>query len=186
MPVPDFSPGEVLTAGAMDSIGLWKVAEGTLSSTATNIVGCFSSNFRNYRIILDQVSLSSSGDLYWQPLDGTTPDATNHRWAFLGANALGTAQNANQNTTQVAAYAGISYTSSVDNLILATLTMDIMGPFIAQRTFAHTSAISFSTTNTFRYGMSMNNTLTAYDGIRFLTQTATTMAGNYTVYGYRN
>jgi hypothetical protein len=186
MPVPDFSPGEVLTAAAMDSIGLWKVAEGTLSSTATNIVGCFSSNFRNYRIILDQVSLSGVADIYWQPLSGTTPDATNHRWAFLGLNALGTAQNSAINATQVAAYTGISYSAGVDNLLLATLTMDIMGPFIAQRTFAHTSSISYTATNTFRYGLSMNNTSVAYDGIRFLTQSAITMAGNYTVYGYRN
>jgi hypothetical protein len=186
MPVPDFSPGEVLTAAAMDSIGLWKVTSGTLSSTATNIVGCFSSDYRNYRIVIDQISLSSAGEIYWQLLDNTTPNASNHRWALLGLNALGTGLNSATNTTVAEAFTGINHSAGVDNLILSALTMDIMGPFIAQRTFAHTSAICFTPTNAFRYGLSMNNSSVSYNGIRFLTQSAVTMTGNYTVYGYRN
>jgi hypothetical protein len=161
------------------------ITTGTLSSTATNIVGCFSGDYRNYRIIIDQLSFNTTADLYWQPLSGTTPDATNHRWAYLGLNTVGTSLNSNQNTTQVAAFAGITHTASVDNLILSSLTMDILGPFIAQRTFAHTSVIGYQSANTFRYGLSMNNTLASYDGIRFLTQSAATMSANYAVYGYR-
>jgi hypothetical protein len=50
MPVPDFSPGEVLTAAAMDSIGLWlvktqAVGAGALSAVVT---GAFSSDYNNY------------------------------------------------------------------------------------------------------------------------------------------
>jgi hypothetical protein len=186
MPVPDFSPGEVLTAAAMDQVGLYKVAEGTLSSTATNIVGCFSSNFRNYKIVLDQVSLDPSGLIYWQLLDDITPNTTNYRWALLGLTGLNVAVNTSTNVVQPAAFTGIENAAGVSNIILCTLTMDMMGPFIAQRTFSHTSSISFPSPNAFRYGHTMHNDSTAYDGIRFLTQSASTMAGNYTVYGYRD
>ena len=76
MPVPDFSPGEVLTAAAMDSIGLWKVASGTLSGTATNFVGCFTSDYTNYRIVVDGITFNTTGDVYIQFLNNTTPNAT--------------------------------------------------------------------------------------------------------------
>jgi len=185
MPVPDFSPGEVLTATAMDSIGLWKVTSGTLSSTATNFAGCFSSDYRNYRIIIDQIAFSSTGDLYWQLLNGTTPDTGNHRWALLGFNIQGTTQNSNQSASTTAAYTGITLSSGLDGQMMSTLTMDIMGPFIAARTFAHTSGIGNNAGNGFKYGLSMNNAQTSYDGIRFLTQSATTVTGNVTIYGYR-
>jgi hypothetical protein len=185
MPVPDFSPGEVLTAAAMDSIGLWKVTSGTLSSTATNFAGCFSSDYRNYRIIIDQIAFSAAGDLYWQPLNGTTPDTGNHRWALLGFNNAGTTQNSNQSASTTAAYTGITMGGGLDGQMMSTLTMDIMGPFIASRTLAHTSSIANNGGNGFKYGLSMNNAATSYDGIRFLTQSATTVTGNVTIYGYR-
>jgi hypothetical protein len=165
--------------------GMTYITGGTLSSTGTNVVGCFSSEFRNYRIILDQVSLDPSGLIYWQLLNGSTASAVNYRWALLGLTGLGTGINTATNVTQPAAFTGIENAAGVGNLILCTATMDIMGPFIAQRTFAHTSSISFPSPNAFRYGLTMNNDSVSYDGIRFLTQTASTMAGNYTIYGYR-
>jgi hypothetical protein len=166
--------------------GLVLITTGTLSSTFTNIVGCFSSEFRNYRIILDQVSLDPSGLIYWQLLNGTTPNTANYRWSLLGQTGLGAAVNTATNVGQPAAFTGIENAVGVGNLVLCTATMDIMGAFIAQRTFAHTSSISFPSPNAFRYGLTMNNDSVSYDGIRFLTQTASTMAGNYAVYGYRN
>jgi hypothetical protein len=52
MPVPDFSPGEVLTAAAMDSIGMWLTNSTTFANTTTiEIDNCFNSNFRNYLVL---------------------------------------------------------------------------------------------------------------------------------------
>jgi hypothetical protein len=64
MPVPDFSPGEVLTAAAMDSIGLWLVttASWTGSNTVT-ISNCFSSTYDAYRIMVVSGTSASSGDI---------------------------------------------------------------------------------------------------------------------------
>ena len=53
MPVPDFSPGEVLTASAMDSIGGWLVASQDFSAAdPLNLTGIFDSKFVNYRVNL--------------------------------------------------------------------------------------------------------------------------------------
>jgi len=185
MPVPIFAVGEVLTAANMNQVGLWKIASGPLSGSATNFVGCFPTDYNNFRIVVDQVTLSAApAELFYQFLNGTTAVNSNYRYAFLGLNALNTSQNANQSTVQTVAWTGIGIDSN-PNLVLSTLTMDVIGPNIAARTLAHTSAIYFSGSNAFRYGVTMNNATTAFDGIRFLTNTATTATGNVTIYGYR-
>jgi hypothetical protein len=61
MPVPDFSPGEVLTAAAMDSIGLWLVTSTTASSgTTIDVNSCFSSTYDNYRIVISGLKYSTA------------------------------------------------------------------------------------------------------------------------------
>jgi hypothetical protein len=185
MPVPNFSPGEVLTANAMDQVGLWKIASGALSGTATNFAGCFPTDFTNFRIVIDQIVFDAApAELYYQFLNGTTAVNSNYRYAYLGLNALNTSQNANQNTVQTVAWTGIGI-NAFPNLVLATLTLDVIAPNVASRTFAHTSAIYFDSTNAFRVGLSMNNATTAFDGIRFLTNSAAQFTGKVTIYGYR-
>jgi hypothetical protein len=185
MPVPDFSPGEVLTAAAMDSIGLWKIASGALSGTATNFVDCFPTDYTNFRIVIDQIVFDASpAELYYQFLNGTTAVNSNYRWAFVGLTANNLGKNANESTVQTQCFTGVSITSFA-NLVLSTLTMDVIAPNVAARTFAHTSAIGFESTNMFRYGVTMNNATTAFDGIRFLTNSAAQFTGKVTVYGYR-
>jgi hypothetical protein len=53
MPVPDFSPGEIWTAGAADSIGMWLVHRLDFVNTTTiQVDNCFTSNFRNYLLMV--------------------------------------------------------------------------------------------------------------------------------------
>jgi hypothetical protein len=184
MPVPDFSPGEVLTASAMDSVAMWRVGSGTLSGTATNIVGCFSSDFTNYRIVIDSIVFSTAADLYWQLLDGTTPNTGQYRWGYLGINAFGTTGNSNSNGSNQA-YTGVTVSAGEDGTLRSSLTMDIFGPNLAQRTFANNHAFAYIAANALRIGISMHNVQTAYDGIRFLTASGATVTGNVTIYGYR-
>ena len=185
MPVPNFIPGEVLTASAIDSIGLWKVAEGTLSSTATNFAGCFTSDYSNYRIVVDQISLSASGEIFWRILTGTTPETgNNYRFAYLGYTTSAATANLNNNGTSLAA-TGFSTSVGVDGIIVGSFTMDVFGPAIAQRTFVQNHAMAFPNGNAMRIGGSLHNLTTAYDGIQFITNSAVTMAGNVKIYGYR-
>ena len=64
MPVPDFSPGEVLTAAAMDSIGLWLIKTDTITSgTSKEITGVFSSDYKNYKIVVSNGQSSGATGL---------------------------------------------------------------------------------------------------------------------------
>jgi hypothetical protein len=164
--------------------GLVKITAGTLSGTATNIVGCFSSDFTNYRIVIDSIVFSTAADLYWQLLNGTTPSAGNYRWGYLGINSFGTTGNSNSNGANEA-YTGVTVSAGEDGQLRSSLTMDIFAPNLAQRTFANNHAFAYIAGNALRIGFSMNNTSTAFDGIRFLTATAATVTGNVTIYGYQ-
>jgi len=93
MPVPDFSPGEVLTAAAMDRIGLWKIASGPLSGT-TNFVDCFPSDFDCFRVVADRVNVATAAFIGFRMLVGSTPDTTSAYYsAIMGLDS----NNANLN-----------------------------------------------------------------------------------------
>jgi hypothetical protein len=87
MPVPDFAPGEVLTAAAMDRVGLWKIATGTLSltTTPTNVTGVFSSDYKQYRLLLNVTNKSASIRVDMKYIVGTTPTSTNYYQAGIGS-----------------------------------------------------------------------------------------------------
>jgi hypothetical protein len=185
MPVPDFSPGEVLTAGAMDSIGLWKVATGSLSGTATNFVGCFTDDYRNYRIVIESLNFNNSGDVYIQLLNGTTPDASaGYFWAYRGINASGTALD-NTNASQTFAFTGCSNIGA-NGVEISAASIDAYGPKLPQRTFFTSNASGYSTNFYARNGMMELNSTSAYDGIRFLTLGGVNVTGQVRIYGYRN
>lgn len=82
MPVPVFSTGEVLTAANMNAVGLWRITGCTVTSaggtaaTASNgvitvgtnntsltISSAFSSDFTNYRIVINGITGSAVGDM---------------------------------------------------------------------------------------------------------------------------
>jgi hypothetical protein len=185
MPVPDFSPGEVLTAAAMDSIGLWKVASGALSGVSTNFVGCFTSDYNNYRIVVDRLSFNATGDIYIRMLSGTTPasGATEYQYAFTGLTSAGGAANITNAGTN-AGFIGAS-NNLFNNGAVSSVSADIYSPAVTQRTIFTISSISHPSAVAHRTGALYHNPTTAYDGIQFLTLTATTFTGNVTIYGYR-
>jgi hypothetical protein len=80
MPVPDFSPGEVLTAAAMDSIGLWLVKTVTIpaspATTAVDVTSCFTSDYENYKVTYTGESNGTAVFHNLQMLIGTTPSAS--------------------------------------------------------------------------------------------------------------
>jgi hypothetical protein len=95
MTFPTFSSGEVLRAQDMNAVGMWRVGGTSFASTAAVVVdNVFTSDYRNYRVVVDSVGVStgntcrltylnSSGveqtsgyfsGLYW--FDYATPSAT--------------------------------------------------------------------------------------------------------------
>ena len=179
MPVPDFSPGEVLTADAMDSIGLWLVGSTTVTAQTTGIVdNCFTDNYRNYQVVVSVTAGTINQELKAQFRIGGAPTATNYNWQAFGV--LGAAFNANA----VAADTSFPITFVPDPANNAT-SFFIGLPKVAARTsFAGDWLYDDGGTRIARRVMGRQSSLTAFDGIQIFS--AANWTGNIRVYGLRD
>ena len=189
MAIKTFTAGEILTAADTNTYlansGLTYITSGSLSTATTSFVGCFTSAYDNYRIVLSSLSCSADGDIYWCGLVGSTPSiSADYSFAFLGLRADNVQQNAS-NAASTLAYTGFTAVGSVGGLIVGSLSMDIYGPKLAQRTFATHNAMGYNAGFYGRQGASHFNLTTQFDGIQFKTGAAPTMTGTVTIYGYR-
>jgi hypothetical protein len=126
MPVPDFSPGEVLTASAMDSIGLWLVKTQTVGTgvSSVTVTGAFSSTYDNYLVTVS--GGTSSGNTTLSFRCGT--QASGYRFSYLYTSYTGTPAAVgllNQNQIE---FAGFVNTTGTNALI------SVSAPFLAQPT----------------------------------------------------
>lgn len=188
MAIKTFSAGEVLTASDTNTFlansGLVYVTSGTLSTNEKKITSCFSSNYSNYRIVLDSLQLSANADIYFQFLVGSTPTTSaNYTWAMRGLKVNGASMDTN-NGGSSQCYSGFTNVSA-PNTIVGSAIIDVMSPQLTQRTLCLVSAVGYDSDWYSRQGMTHCNLTTAFDGIMFTTLGAPTMGGNYTVYGYR-
>jgi hypothetical protein len=181
MPVPDFSPGEVLTAAAMDSIGLWKIASGSLSVTtsATNITGVFSSDHKNYKLLLKVISRTSNPSRFSiRYIVGTTPTTVNYYQSGVGADPAIDAvvyfqrsNNANQ----------IFFDSTGFS---ASYSFDIFSPNLAQPTSHSGHVLLGQQPYPYMVG-GFNSPATQHTGFQLFSDSGT-LAMEYQVFGYRD
>jgi hypothetical protein len=164
--------------------GLVYVTSGALSGTAVDFVGCFTSEFTNYRIVIDSITSSAGADVLYRLLQNTTPiTTTTYSWAVTGLTETGA--NVNSSTFgQTQGYTGWS-TSTAFNQTMGGVSMDIYAPLAAQRTFITTSASGYAIAFYHRTGFTHNNESFSCNGIRFLTNSGVTFTGNVSIYGYR-
>jgi hypothetical protein len=184
MPVPDFSPGEVLTASAMDSIGLWQIASTSFtSSPGVEVQNCFSSSYRNYKVLIN-VFGNNSHNLQMQFMTGTnTKDnaATYDRWGFFWNAGINNFNQTNDDKNFV-----VNYFNAAANYSTADLT--IFQPNIANvNTIANQHSWSGDSGLATWLDFSKRSN-SAFTGLYIFpgslgTQTIT---GNITVYGMRN
>ena len=189
MAIKTFTTGEVLTASDTNTYlansGLVYITSQSLATATTNVVGCFTSTYDNYRIVLSSVQMSANADIYWRMLSGSTPETgVNYAFAFLGLRVDGVADNTS-NPAAAVGYTGMTQ-QGVANTPVCNASLDIYSPKLSQRTFMTCQANSITTANWLsRAGYSHLNLTTSYDGIQFTTLGAPTMGGTVTVYGYR-
>jgi hypothetical protein len=177
MPVPDFSPGEVLTAAAMDSIGLWLVKTVTIGTGVTSVpvTDCFSSNFTNYRVVVN-TSMSASGNSAFITLNGSA-GTTYFGGGFFQAYSSTTNTGASFNGVNTGFWCGISGPNF-------TLTADILRPNLAAATGFFGLSAESAFCNTVRgfdsnAASSVSLTFTQVGG-------PTITGGQIRVYGYRD
>jgi hypothetical protein len=180
MPVPDFSPGEVLTAAAMDSIGLWKVASGTLSltTTATNVTGVFSSDYKQYRILLNCTARSGVNRVDMRYINGTTPTSANYYQGGIGGDYSANTTlyyQRSSNDNQIFGYSNSS---------LFSMSIDIYNANKAAQTHNHGTYVDGNSGYSFTIGGMQGGSL-VFTGFQLFTSAGTATV-EYQVFGYRN
>jgi hypothetical protein len=177
MPVPVFTAGEVLTAAAMNQIGLYLIKTQTIGSGVASVAvtNAFSANFDNYLITLNDGVGSAAQNLGLQ-LGATT---TAYYGGQITVNTSGVVAGSGMNNTANFTLAGISTTTN--NYLNVTL----FDPFKTKTTRMtgvrgdDRSGGSFGTTVGF-----LDNT-TSYTGFTLIVS-GTMTGGTIRVYGFRN
>jgi hypothetical protein len=178
MPVPDFSPGEVLTAAAMDSIGLWLVKTQAVGTGVASVVvnDAFSSSFDSYRIVYTGGTASGLNTL--QIRMGTAVTNGYYSQTIYASYATTTIlANVADNNANQWSFVGRSGTAANH------LSMNLYNPFLTTRTFFDSIAISASDMGS-QAGVLQN--ATSYTGFTMIMGSGTLTGGTIRVYGYRN
>jgi hypothetical protein len=179
MPVPDFSPGEVLTAAAMDSIGLWLVKKQAISAspnvTSVTVSNAFSADYISYKILY-LGGVSAAGNTFTFQLAGATGSNYDTQLVYSGYGSGGTA-GAGQSNAGIWTYAGIN--SAQGNCV----DIDIYQPFLARHTY-FTSNFWALDSGTGR-AQGVHKLATSYTGFTLGSGTGFN-SGQILVYGYRN
>jgi hypothetical protein len=186
MPVPDFSPGEVLTAAAMDSIGLWLVYSSSFSGVTSFSLpdGTFTSNYRNYRITYN-ITVSADSDLTVRlRKNGTDNTASGYNTTLNGVLSSGGASDSIVNSGSSWAFG--EQDSSLD---LYATTFDLYQPQLNTRTVATGNIICVNKAASASIGRSggwYSITQDQYDSISMISSASNSMTGVVRVYGYRD
>jgi hypothetical protein len=175
MPVPDFSPGEVLTAAAMDSIGLWLVKTQTIGSgvATQEVTSCFSATYDDYLVTVSGGATSANTALLFRC--GT--QASGYRLSYLytgytnSPSAVGTLSNA------AIDYVGFGNTTGLNAII------NVSSPFLSGPTMVAADGGSIGSFAGRVTGIEPSNT--SFTGMTLLVGSGTMTGGTIRVYGYR-
>lgn len=195
MPVPVFSTGEVLTAAAMNAVGLWRVTTCTVTSaggtaatasngvvtvgtgnTSVTVNNAFSADYARYRVTIDGVLGSLNGDMriqigtaiaqYYGIYNYQTP---------AGGGALGILP---QTATADAYIGGLNTTFHEQSI-----SFDIINPNKALRT--SWTGQAFGNNYYFSFGYQLADA-TQHTSFKIFPSAGTITGGEICVYGYNN
>jgi hypothetical protein len=197
MPVPDFAPGEILTAAAMDAIGLWRITTCTVSSvggtaatasngvitigtgnTSVTVSNAFSSNYDNYLITVQSGSSSATTNLrlaIGSVNSGYSVSVLYTAWSNTPTPLATGALNASSWT--------IAGSCDPDGLYM---WLNVSNPFLTKRTAIHGAYVGVDTD---RVGGSISGFVTdatSQTAFTISPDTGTITGGTIRVYGYRN
>jgi hypothetical protein len=180
MPVPDFSPGEVLTAAAMDSIGLWLVKTQTIGSAVASVTvtGAFSADYDNYLITINGGAHSTAGAGFNLQLGTANTGYYNAGQVLTYTGSFGTSQNNNGSSF---GNAGVGTTDG------GIARVELSNPFLTRRTF-YRSVYTFGPNSgggDGSYNVGYQNSATSFTEFTF-SWSGTMTGGTIRVYGFRN
>lgn len=198
MAVPVFSTGEVLTAAAMNAVGLWRVTGCTVSSvggtaatasngvvtlgngnTSVTISNAFSNDFSAYIIRVENLQISAAsgfplvignavGGYYWS--------------GVVAQYSTGTVSGEFGNNATVFASGAVA-----DNSGVSSTEIKVTQPFATKRTTYTAQGVDSRVggSGTRSYSGFLDNT-NSYTSFGFSTTAGSVVTGTIRVYGYRN
>jgi hypothetical protein len=190
MPVPAFTPGEILTAANMNQVGLWLVKTETFTAdNSVDIDACFNSNFANYRVECQWLHNTTAGAVNLKFKDAGGTISTNY-----GTRAAGNYRSAGVN--QFAAYANQNdllgtagvFIGSTNTGTRGYASFDIFSPNLAQQTNLMGQFMGESDGTNTLLNLTIGgwqNSATVMVGLN-IAPAAGTLTGVVRVYGYRN
>lgn len=175
---PTFTSGSILTAAQMNSVGLWLVKTQTIGTAVSSVTltNTFSSDFDNYRVLVNVNDASVTGSTLNMTLTGISGSV----YYDIGWQ-LGWASSITAQTPAAATYWKIGYEF---NTFVTTNVMDIFNPYLST---ARTSATSTQAGPGFgSLYLHQVTTTTSATGFTITPSSGTITGGTIRVYGYRN
>ena len=177
MPVPDFSPGQVLTASAMDSIGLWLVKSQTIGTGVSSVTvsDAFTSDYDNYLITVSGGVGSQSAEMFLRL--GATVSGYHFNFLYTAWNT--TVQADGSKTGTRFQYIGGMTTTNILSKI------DVMAPNLPKATRIFAGGYGDGTSYVGIASGALFDT-TQYTSFDIFPSAGTMTGGTIRVYGYRN
>ena len=195
---PDFTTGQVLTAAQMNAVGLWKmtptsVVNGTIQTngdvtwsaqSTISLNGVFTDDFVNYRIVISNLTISTSASNLQMRLRASGTDAAGASdYVLAGYEVRSTGASGIGGTTGDSSWFMVRINNAADSL--SATSIDIFQPKEAIRTLTNGIQTYYvgGTDVRAQYVAGAHKLATAYDGFT-LYLLANTGAGRVSVYGY--
>jgi hypothetical protein len=146
------------------------------------INNCFSANYDTYKVIISNLSITTSGQLLqYQMSSGGTAVSTStysHQRIYAQNTTIGTAMSTSQQSC------GLSY---IGTSALNYVSFEIMNPFLSTVTKSISQGNYSDPTNPFYFEQfsGYHSTAASYDGIRIIPG-ANAISGKIRIYGYNN
>lgn len=179
-----YSADDVLTAADLNTGGLWRIFEGTMSGTTYSISDVFSSDFDNYRIEISNLGTTSSSTRTFSARFRTASDDTGTVYAYsqyghYGATAFNGGASA-QNAIQ------LSFISHVAPASRNAASWDVCNPNLAALTTMQGSVVGYNSSIgvNLRSSLGLADTITQYTGITFFLNASSFSGGIVRIYGY--
>jgi hypothetical protein len=180
MPVPDFSPGEVLTSSVMDRVGLWHITTVTPTPANTIVVSnVFTSGFRDYLVICTPIGVVAGSDITLQLRTGAFPAVTAYYMTNLFVEGTSVTSSGENN---VGSWRAMNL-GAAGNPTFNSLKFDVYGPQVASHTRYQVNGGGWSGSQVrYRSAVGFQGESISFDG--FQLNASSNISATITVYGY--
>lgn len=179
---PTFTAYTPLAAATMNKVGMWRVATASATSgSVLDILGCFTTDYTNYMVTIDNLASTAASNIYIGMLSGGTVNGSQWIWGSMRLDYGGASINVNRASSDPYCYITVASSTGA-----AAAKIDIFQPQMTQ----YTNVLAMGTDNRGSTGYLPSSTggtlqnTTAYDGLRIYNSASTFTKINVVVYGY--